>query len=431
MNAERIQSVNFDSNVDNYDSDDSEPEAIQQAPASTDGHGQSFEKISKNIFSLIAFGRIVARNQKNLDDALTLLPNPGRPDFIPPKLASMSTKHTSTSPEGRNASTPVENGRKRKRGPIEDESPTRKTNFHLRPAEKGALTVAVIEKWHNPCVEREIQLLFKLQCCRNVVQLLNYESLHAASSWRLVEERLVEFPENWKHFRAEQGMPAACQYLLDGVMALSALTQNRIIHRDVSSGNFLWSPQDRCFKLLDFDSAVQIDPETVKIEYPQRPVCSDGGEMQYQPVGTGRYIAPELFKGAAYSWRTDLFSLGISFCRGWLEQVVQYNSLWPDYDLEKENRKVYKLLRQTVCGLIIEKDPTKRASSLPGLMGKLLEIYRKINSYYRRKPDYYRTVYDNIVESIPADQPLDDWMLSPDNLNDVNMMNGHEVTATG
>ena len=155
-----------------------------------------------------------------------------------------------------------------------------------------------------------------------------------------------------------------------------------------------------------------------EIEYPQRPISSDDGEMQYRPVGTDRYIAPELYKGASYSWRTDLFSLGISFRLGWLEQVVQYNSLWPDYDLKKENRKVYTELKQIVCGLIIEKDPSKRANSLPGLMGKLLVIYRKINSYYRRKPDYYRTIYDNIVESVPSDQSLDNWMMSPDELED-------------
>ena len=158
------------------------------------------------------------------------------PDLIPPKLASMSTKagtnHTTTSPDGRNAATPAENNRKRKRQSEDDKSPTPKTAVDLRPAEKGDLIVAVIEKWHNPCAEREIQLLLKLQGCSNIVQLLNYESLYAADSWRLVEERLVEFPEKWKHFRAEQGMPAACQYLLDGVMALNALLQNRIIHRE-------------------------------------------------------------------------------------------------------------------------------------------------------------------------------------------------------
>jgi hypothetical protein len=385
-----------------YHSDDESP----AEPPPLNAPERKMIVLAKTILSLISFGKLIVDFQKSLNRDLLEL-DLKDPHYFPRLLSALptssSTTHTGNSPDG-NAKTPGQQRSRRLR---------QTTSVNLGQNSTRNLQVAVIKKCNNPKVENEIRLLCSLQHCRNVVQLLNVQSLGAADSWMLIEERLTQYPENWNYDRAEEANPAACQYLLDGVMALIALRQHRIIHRDISPGNFMWSPQDRCFKLLDFDMAVRIDHVQHSVKYEQMPVASDaitGEDSEYTPVGTKGYIAPELFKGAPYSWRTDLFSLGASFRAQWLYQVVEYNYRCADYDLEQENRQVFRQLGTAVFRSMISKDPAERAADLPSLMSTLLGIYRSINSYYRKKQNYHRTYYDKIVEA-GGEGSIADWMI--------------------
>ena len=97
---------------------------------------------------------------------------------------------------------------------------------------------------------------------------------------------------------------AGAMSLTDAVVCMSqvlggvaAAHQRGIIHRDLSSGNVLLTPEGTP-KVMDFGLSNWLD----NLKQDRRPV-----------QGTLRYIAPELFAGEESTSRSDVFSLGAMF----------------------------------------------------------------------------------------------------------------------
>ena len=82
-----------------------------------------------------------------------------------------------------------------------------------------------------------------------------------------------------------------CKQILNG---LKCIHTNNILHRDLKLANILVS-FDNTIKIGDFGLAVNIY------------------DLDTEEVGTYGYIAPEIFKGDKYSFKSDLYSLGIVF----------------------------------------------------------------------------------------------------------------------
>ena len=110
----------------------------------------------------------------------------------------------------------------------------------------------------------------------------------------------------------------------------------------------MWSANDRCFKLLDFDLSVELS--VGEDSYTQQPLPSStcSSDVKYQPVVTRGFIAPELYSGAAYSSRTDL----ASFCHQWLEEVVMYNGVSAEQGFEQVDEKIYQRIWRIVSALL-------------------------------------------------------------------------------
>jgi serine/threonine protein kinase len=160
----------------------------------------------------------------------------------------------------------------------------------------------------------------------------------------------------------------------------------------------MWSNRDCCFKLLDFDLSVVLAEGQEEYPQPIQPnidnVQTDNNDNnKYKPVGTRGFIAPELFDGASYSWRTDLYALGASFNDQWMDEVVGYNGFSADEGYEELNEKIYDEFRLLVFTFIMAKEPAKR-KQLDDLMDSLLVLYASINRFYSHLPKYRQSHYD-------------------------------------
>lgn len=106
--------------------------------------------------------------------------------------------------------------------------------------------------------------------------------------------------------------------VLDAVAAAHALG---VLHKDLKPGNVLIAPAPALaggwqVRLTDFGSAGLLEPQrlaALQITALGMTVSAEDGASDLS--GTAYYIAPELHGGAAFSTRSDLYSLGVIACQ--------------------------------------------------------------------------------------------------------------------
>lgn len=116
----------------------------------------------------------------------------------------------------------------------------------------------------------------------------------------LVEERLVSLVS----LREKMGCLSFTQMhvmllrvLLDGLAALETLKLARVLHRDISPNNLLYSVAAQAWRLTDFDLAC--------------PLPAGSTQWMDEPkLGTLGYAAPESEAAGCYSFSSDLWGLG-------------------------------------------------------------------------------------------------------------------------
>ena len=84
------------------------------------------------------------------------------------------------------------------------------------------------------------------------------------------------------------------------LLALDFFAQKKIIHRDIKLENILINKVDGDqydIRVADFGLAV----------------FTFNDELTFKKCGTPGYVAPEVFKGHGYSYKSDIFSLGSVF----------------------------------------------------------------------------------------------------------------------
>ncbi|OHT05925.1 Serine/threonine-protein kinase PAK 1 [Tritrichomonas foetus] len=101
-------------------------------------------------------------------------------------------------------------------------------------------------------------------------------------------------------------------FVREALLGIEYLHSQKIIHRDIKTDNVLIS-EDGSIKLADFGSAAQLFNE---------------GENRKSVVGTPYWMAPELIKGIPYSYKVDIWSLGV-MCRELAEGDPPYVELPP------------------------------------------------------------------------------------------------------
>ena len=126
------------------------------------------------------------------------------------------------------------------------------------------------------------------------------------------------------------------------IKGLHCIHSNNILHRDLKLANILLS-FDNVIKIGDFGLATNIY------------------DVNNDEVGTYGYIAPEIFKGAKYSYASDLYSLGIIILeifmnfRTNMEKILCIKDIRDNKKLEISNNKIKKIVLS-----LLDKNPKNR-----------------------------------------------------------------------
>ncbi|MFY0568082.1 protein kinase domain-containing protein [Archangium lansingense] len=210
--------------------------------------------------------------------------------------------------------------------------PTEFDEFRLeRPLGRGAMGIIYLA--HDLTLDRRVAVKF-IAASQPHAQLREHVQLEARAIARLQHPNVVTV------FRVGEakGHPYIVSEYLDGqslnelvlplpwrraldlgiglTRGLAAAHRQGVLHRDIKPANILLTHEGEV-KLLDFGLA-----ELVEAGTPTGP----GGVRS--PAGTPRYMAPELFRGAPATPRSDLYSLGLvlyELCTGTLPSRHQDN----------------------------------------------------------------------------------------------------------
>lgn len=152
---------------------------------------------------------------------------------------------------------------------------------------------------HLDQFRREAQLLLSQETNANVVQIYDWNLEHNPPY--IVEEFCDGGSlRNW--VGRAPSWQAVVHAVRDAAKGLAGIHAQNGFHRDVKPDNLLlWKPIGCAVnrvKVSDFGIA--------------RCTQITGTNMTCSPRGTEGYMAPELLTGAAYTWRADIYSLGVS-----------------------------------------------------------------------------------------------------------------------
>lgn len=197
-------------------------------------------------------------------------------------------------------------------------------------------------------IPREISLLKNLNH-PNILRLLDYGT--EADTPYLVFEYTPNGTLRDRHPRGSQvPLPTVIEYVKLVASALQYIHDQGIIHRDVKPENMLLGNNGNVL-LSDFGIAVA---------YP--------GTTASSPAGTGRYMAPEQFRGAAVP-ASDQYALGVviyewltgrpPFTEGDFIKLAYQHSLEPPPPLTALNPTIPRDVEQVVS-IALEKDPQRR-----------------------------------------------------------------------
>lgn len=160
----------------------------------------------------------------------------------------------------------------------------------LTPIDKEIYIHNAIEK-----IKRTYMLVHNLIDCPNVIhydELSVYEFDQSADV--LIRMELLEPLQNYilNHGMTERDV---VKLGVDISSALVACHSNNLVHRDIKKENIFYHPNG--YKLGDFDLVTNVN------------------NMPDVPCGTLSTIAPEIYQGQPYDYRSDIYSLGITMYR--------------------------------------------------------------------------------------------------------------------
>ncbi|MCD7883297.1 MAG: protein kinase [Lachnospiraceae bacterium] len=146
---------------------------------------------------------------------------------------------------------------------------------------------------------KEIQMMNALREVANIVRIEDFFVEEKEEiGWRIYIR--MEYLQDFRYYCPSHTMSVneVCALAIDICTALAYCEQQKILHRDIKSGNILRSPEG-VYKLGDFGMA-RVD---------------NSASVSYSAKGTFSYMAPEVYFGRHYNNTADIYSLGIVMYR--------------------------------------------------------------------------------------------------------------------
>lgn len=353
---------------------------------------ENLHPITKNVISIMAFLRDVQTTISYVHEQLERLGDAlDSPNFYPSdyerRAPTSSDKHSKSSPK-RDMKTPKsEKGGKRRR--VTQKSFESEVTSTAVDGKSRCMTISldgnlqakvIIKKRKAASRSDEISFLKSLRGVENVVQLYGYSL--TSECFYMIQEKLEPF--NFKLGEScARLFSIASAFLLDSITALQVLKQLNIIHRDLSPNNILYSPEHRCWKIIDFDLAVHGD---LNGQY--------AAGMNVDPVGTKGFIAPELKNpnGAIYSWKSDLYALGKTFLSMFSEAIFFHVETFED----GQGVDILDSMESVIMKHCCASDSSQRLDYTT-IKKLLLEVHELVYEDYSVEESYIRSRYDDIV----------------------------------
>jgi len=170
----------------------------------------------------------------------------------------------------------------------------------------------------NDKIDKEVMALKRVTTSEYVVPFY-CSFIHLKTLWVVMElqEGSLRDVLKWKYpngFEDEAVIAHICHSVVEG---LSFLHDQKMIHRDIKTGNILFN-KDGVIKLADFGVSA---------------IMADKDEKKTTMVGTWQWMAPEVIDPATfggYDFKADIWSLGIT-CIELAFGAPPYSSLTPNH----------------------------------------------------------------------------------------------------
>ena len=134
-------------------------------------------------------------------------------------------------------------------------------------------------------IPREIRILHQLSDCKSIVTMHDFYVYPTSGAYAVVLDKIDE-----EDMEEEDKM----DFVVKMFQGLKEIHDHNIIHRDISSGNVLWT-KNKEVKFIDFNMS-----------------CFDDEDHEhYRSCGTGDFTANEVYEKQGYGKKIDVYAAGL------------------------------------------------------------------------------------------------------------------------
>ncbi len=219
----------------------------------------------------------------------------------------------------------------------------------------------------------------------NIVELLGYGSTPAGMPYMCLEyfpgTRLADYIEARGHLPVK----TAIEVFANLADALWVSHTNRILHRDISSGNVLVAYDHLGkleVKLIDFGVAHVLDQtlnDAIHQTFDNNEILNSSGS--YELVGTPAYMPPDVPHGLPYDERSEIYALGcmlfealtgtVPFLGRSAMETINMHALNPPPTLLEACNREFDARLEAIVAYCLAKDPRDRFQSMDQLRAAL------------------------------------------------------------
>ena len=228
----------------------------------------------------------------------------------------------------------------------------------------------------------------------NIVNILDFgRTADGDAAFMVMEYLRGETLRDRLQRQGPMSLTLACHVMTQAAHALEAAHARGVVHRDIKPANiFICEEGERkdVVKLLDFGIAGLRSSRRGAETSPATSV-----------MGTAGYLAPEQVRGDLADFRSDVFSLGVTFYET-LSGVAPFGDRGePAMLLARTLREMHQPLSERIpqlplakdvdelVELALRKDPDVRLSSMRAFRAMLVELRRKLNQPTRRRVEQF------------------------------------------
>lgn len=253
-------------------------------------------------------------------------------------------------------------------------STTKQTPPHIdqikraQAAKRGAIRKASQPKFiKTKSSFKELEIIRKLTLFPGIFTKLYSVEVDENNNINYIFEKMLPIVNNYnsklsKYLCSVNPMESLYFCIRFGVNCLMSLhllhDQLGIVHSDISSGNIMFSFQDGCWKIIDFDQSLEI---MESLETPRA-------------AGTRGFIAPESQETGIFSTKSDIYSLG-KVIMDYLMPLLTHQILLDETDQVGPQERLLLNRFNRIAFSMITVDPESRPSAIEAL-GKMFELFK-------------------------------------------------------